>query len=986
MESLQRKSIITVGGVEVSVSFACRSDLELILRAAKAVAWKPSPTTDIARLLVSDRDGAFKPIDFIDVTNDCVTVTLTVTNAWLPRLLLMRSGADCIDKNAHVYLHYKFYDKDSTTSNICPAAGSQGKKSCKERDPLPVKLVHRKSFLCRATQPLVWYLREELLEIQVWLTHSRSARCSRRPLDVDKLLGVAQIEMSSLLAGGLHKQQHVSGSFPMFKPGAGDMAEACVRLYFSVSPGDHTRSCDVESEGDTLSSASDDDTVDPCVECVSLPEKQATVQTDQSLTFPAVVSVEKAMHLPTILSFQQTFSDEKQHVGCYVSYQAGDAAFSETVKTRVVEKSSCPVWDDSKEVMLSRSLLQNSGGNLLFRVWQSESPGIEDKSREQQEASDRMIGFATVDISTLKTGFKAVNGWYNIIDIHGNCQGQIKVAVAPTTDVSLLSPTSLSRKAPQNDDVGSSRQGILYSVPLVAPVETPSGSMYFPGVCSEQTVGTTCKLTSTHSNLSPPQVVSYTQNFAVIQPTTSLSDAAKIPSRSIFAHEQQQTCLLQTLQRQMKELDHIKENFQRKIVAPDATSSMPSTNDVSPSPAAAPFAFAASCDDETHADVAPAEQVKHIHLPSSPSPPDQLLPDHTDLPRKQKHPAVHMSLFKSEREVYDEGAALSDTELSGIEFVQPKNLNQQELDSDEELGSTAIDDRIAGDANENRSSLQVTLSSSELNNTSLWLSASASHADETPDEADERSDLVTSEVVQNEQNDSLSKRLFPDVETSDAEDQAAANVDQQLVQAEEEEIVVVSNFNEDITEISPEEKAGFIDELLDAHDGQALRNDLGPQDVTEPDDVVGGKDVLLGDLEKSSEISTEEKDDSEMSDTDGLPTNEKPHGGSADQLRSPQASPDESSNRMSDHNDTESDHDSPNESVADDEDDETTAVNGSADGDGPKATSSSVAAPHPSSGILPSFFPPTKDLIASMRFLQALTTEQQVTVRGFRVV
>lgn len=46
-----------------------------------------------------------------------------------------------------------------------------------------------------------------------------------------------------------------------------------------------------------------------------------------------------------------------------------------------------------------------------------------------------MIGFASVDLSPLLSGFQSVCGWYNITDLSGQCQGQIKVSVSPLKGV-----------------------------------------------------------------------------------------------------------------------------------------------------------------------------------------------------------------------------------------------------------------------------------------------------------------------------------------------------------------------------------------------------------------------------------------------------------------------------------------------------------------------------------------------------------------------
>lgn len=51
---------------------------------------------------------------------------------------------------------------------------------------------------------------------------------------------------------------------------------------------------------------------------------------------------------------------------------------------------------------------------------------------------ERVIGFASVDLSPLLSGFKSVCGWYNINDFSGQCQGQLKVSVSPLRAVQDL--------------------------------------------------------------------------------------------------------------------------------------------------------------------------------------------------------------------------------------------------------------------------------------------------------------------------------------------------------------------------------------------------------------------------------------------------------------------------------------------------------------------------------------------------------------------
>lgn len=48
---------------------------------------------------------------------------------------------------------------------------------------------------------------------------------------------------------------------------------------------------------------------------------------------------------------------------------------------------------------------------------------------------ERVIGFASVDLSPLLCGFPSVCGWYNITDFNGQCHGQLKVSITPLKGV-----------------------------------------------------------------------------------------------------------------------------------------------------------------------------------------------------------------------------------------------------------------------------------------------------------------------------------------------------------------------------------------------------------------------------------------------------------------------------------------------------------------------------------------------------------------------
>lgn len=67
--------------------------------------------------------------------------------------------------------------------------------------------------------------------------------------------------------------------------------------------------------------------------------------------------------------------------------------------------------------------------------------------------SERVIGFAAVDLSPLLSGFQLVCGWYNITDFSGQCRGQIKVAVSPLQSVASLREERQARARPRSSAV-----------------------------------------------------------------------------------------------------------------------------------------------------------------------------------------------------------------------------------------------------------------------------------------------------------------------------------------------------------------------------------------------------------------------------------------------------------------------------------------------------------------------------------------------------
>ena len=78
---------------------------------------------------------------------------------------------------------------------------------------------------------------------------------------------------------------------------------------------------------------------------------------------------------------------------------------------------------------------------LVFKAWHKTT----DLSKPADKTCDRVLGFVSVNLAPLVSGFQHVAGWYNIMDFNGQCQGQIKISITPQQPVTATrGPSDLS--------------------------------------------------------------------------------------------------------------------------------------------------------------------------------------------------------------------------------------------------------------------------------------------------------------------------------------------------------------------------------------------------------------------------------------------------------------------------------------------------------------------------------------------------------------
>uniref|UniRef100_A0A3Q2EC54 C2 domain containing 3 centriole elongation regulator n=1 Tax=Cyprinodon variegatus TaxID=28743 RepID=A0A3Q2EC54_CYPVA len=437
---------ILVGGLKVSISFAHHSDRERVIKAARGLGWEMANRDCAAQ----DDEGCWEE----DIRK--LSLTFSMPKAWLPVHCLFLPGLRELQRPTYCYLRYKFFDQDTFCSQLKHPFVEEGRQAT-------VSFEGSRTVELSTTQPLMWYLREEKLEVQLWVTFSKNR--TTRPSDSDRLVGSAFVDLSSLAKTPKQKLS-LSGVYPLFMRSAADLQGAALRVHITSTAGSvptnvsaaHDTQVDSESQGEILFEEVEE--ADGALSSVtprkssqrSKPSRETLDITSVHHTavnvedsFPVTIAVDRAMHLN--LTGCPLSAQTEGTPSCCVSYVTVDS--SEPVSTSVVTNTDCPVWDHQHECRLSKELLVDPQQSLVFKVW-------------HKGEIERVIGFATVDLSPLLWGFPSVCGWYNITDFSGQCHGQIKVSITPLRGVQDL---RRQRKNATEEDAKNS-SALFQAIPL----------------------------------------------------------------------------------------------------------------------------------------------------------------------------------------------------------------------------------------------------------------------------------------------------------------------------------------------------------------------------------------------------------------------------------------------------------------------------------------------------------------------------------------
>ncbi|TRZ16629.1 hypothetical protein HGM15179_010488 [Zosterops borbonicus] len=540
-----------VGGLELSVAFAHQGDRERVLEAAKLLGWSSEETQEDSEDESGDWEQSASP----------VAVTISTPRVWLPLHCVLLTGQTHLHKSTYCYLRYKLYNQEATCTWLKRPKLSDDAESVTVNFRKPSKVTLRRS------QGLLWFFREEKLEIQVWWAYGKENEVER-PLDTDRLIGSAYVNLAAL-AERSRRTLSVSGVYPLFRCNAADLAGAAVRVHVSLAspPAALPRlpcaeECSYSEDEGTGEApglshqASDKQQVDIVSSGITNGEPQEEDVTFLENTVAVNILVERAMHL-SLKGSPLTEREVTAPSSCVSFAVAGADA---PVTTPVIENTDSPVWDFQQQARLSKELLVDPQQTLVFKVW-------------HKAESERVIGFASVDLSPLLSGFQLVCGWYNITDFSGQCRGQIKVAVSPLQNISSLKEERQARARSQPES-----SSVKVSFPASSSNSTNLSKQMLNSLSKEVSVPARERRTSppgTHT----PRHEEHMQNVRRFHESLQQADGnARRAARLDSAPLSSRAALLTALRKNLSELDEVQRYFTEKLTRsfPDFSTSKPS--------------------------------------------------------------------------------------------------------------------------------------------------------------------------------------------------------------------------------------------------------------------------------------------------------------------------------------------------------------------------------------------------------------------------
>ncbi|KAJ7426082.1 hypothetical protein WISP_19115 [Willisornis vidua] len=417
-----------VGGLELSVTFAHQGDREHVLEAAKLLGWSSEEIHG---------DSTEESEDWEQSANT-VTVTVSTPRLWLPLHCVLLTGQTHLNESTFCYLRYKLYNQKATWTWLRRPKLSSNAEHVTVNFKKPNKVTLRRS------QGLLWFFREVKLEIQVWWAFGKEDEVER-PLDTDRLIGSAYVDLA-VLAERSRRTLSVSGVYPLFRCNAADLAGAAVRVHVSLAPTPAALPSRIPCAQE-CSSSEDAGTGKTPDLSQQVPENQrlnivspgitnGKPQEENVMFLENTVAVNILVERAKCLSLKGSPLTEQEVTAPSSCVSFAVAGADAPITTPVIGNTDSPVWNFQEQARLSKELLLDPQQTLVFKVW-------------HKAETERVIGFASVDLSPLLFGFQLICGWYNIADFSGQCRGQIKVSISPLQNINNLKEERQSRARTQ---------------------------------------------------------------------------------------------------------------------------------------------------------------------------------------------------------------------------------------------------------------------------------------------------------------------------------------------------------------------------------------------------------------------------------------------------------------------------------------------------------------------------------------------------------
>ncbi|XP_048216543.1 C2 domain-containing protein 3 isoform X2 [Perognathus longimembris pacificus] len=474
-----------VGGLELSVSFTHPGDRERVLEAAELLGWSfENGLKDLAKM--DEEEPA--------------TVTISTPRLWLPSHCVLLAGHKHIHKNTYFYLRYKLYDHEAFWTPL-----KKPKESANKNQVMVTFKASKRAEVIRCPS-LLWYFREERLEIQVWRAYGNDS--VERPQKTDIWIGSAYVDLARL-GDRSTRTLTVSGVYPLFGRNASNLFGAALRVHVVLS---------------------------------SLLPHMEPAQDQDSMDY-------SSSHRSPLIGRKVSIPS------CCVSFATANEP--SPVYTHVIENTDSPVWNFQQQSRLSKELLLDPHQTLVFKVW-------------HKGDEERVIGFASVDLSPLLSGFQFICGWYNITDFSGECQGQMKVAISPLESLVHFKEEKQARR-------GVKTPASL--IPMYSPFSFPASNLCsaFPNLIArksqDQLTHTSSKeldfSSSERSNTKRSQALRHEQHVQNIRRFhESLQQGEAILTRDdkqTTSPSSSHTSILTSLRKNLSELDQIQQYFNQKL-------------------------------------------------------------------------------------------------------------------------------------------------------------------------------------------------------------------------------------------------------------------------------------------------------------------------------------------------------------------------------------------------------------------------------------